>query len=100
MKSNRRNNLHLTDVVKMRQQPAFATMIKPVGAMCNLDCCYCYYRDKAEIYASPRTIMSDEVLQQYIEQYLSDVQLPTVTFCWHGGEPFLSARWRINYIRP
>ena len=96
MKSNRRNNIHLTDVVKMRQQSAFMTMAKPVGAMCNLDCNYCYYRDKAEIYESPRTTMSDEVLQEYIKQYLDEVQLPVVTFCWHGGEPLLAG---IDFFR-
>lgn len=92
MKSNRRNNLHLTDVVKMRRKPAFITMVKPVGATCNLDCSYCYYRDKADIYGNLRQAMSDELLEQYIEQYLTDVSQPVVTFCWHGGEPLLAGK--------
>lgn len=91
MKGNKKNNLHLTDVVKMRQSPIFSTMVKPVGATCNLDCSYCYYKDKAELYSSSsRMLMSDEVLRLYIEQYLGCVSQPVVTFCWHGGEPLLA----------
>ena len=90
MKSNKRNNIHLTDVVKMRQTPVFTTMVKPVGATCNLDCGYCYYKDKAGLYPAARMMMSDEVLRLYIEQYLGSVSQPVVTFCWHGGEPLLA----------
>ncbi|MBQ3121642.1 MAG: anaerobic sulfatase-maturation protein [Bacteroidaceae bacterium] len=65
-------------------------MVKPVGATCNLDCSYCYYRDKAEIYSAPQNRMTDDVLEEYVRQYLEAVNLPTVTFCWHGGEPLLA----------
>ena len=92
MKGNRRNNLHLSDVVKMRRSPMFMTMVKPVGATCNLDCSYCYYRDKAEIYGKCQTTMTYEVLEEYIKQYLTSVSQPVVTFCWHGGEPLLAGK--------
>ncbi|MBE6268499.1 MAG: anaerobic sulfatase-maturation protein [Bacteroidales bacterium] len=65
-------------------------MVKPVGATCNLDCSYCYYRDKAEIYSAPQNRMTDDVLEEYVRQYLEAVNLPTVSFCWHGGEPLLA----------
>ena len=74
----------------MKRPPAFATMVKPVGSACNLDCAYCYYRDKAEIYSSRQAVMSTDVLESYIRQYLETVSLPVVTFCWHGGEPLLA----------
>ena len=74
----------------MKRPPAFTTMVKPVGATCKLDCTYCYYRDKAEIYSSPQNRMTDDVLEEYVRQYLEAVNLPTVTFCWHGGEPLLA----------
>ena len=74
----------------MKRPPAFATMVKPVGSACNLDCAYCYYRDKAEIYSSRQAVMSTDVLESYIRQYLETVNLPVVTFCWHGGEPLLA----------
>ena len=65
-------------------------MIKPVGSLCNLDCDYCYYLGKADLYGGHQPKMSDELLERYISQYIEAVQVPTVTFCWHGGEPLLA----------
>ncbi len=90
MKSNKRNNLNLVDVAKMRRAPAFGTMVKPIGSACNLDCCYCYYRDKADIYNSSMPKMSDELLEIYIKQYLEGASQQNVSFCWHGGEPLMA----------
>ena len=90
MKSNRKNNLHLADVAKMRRAPAFGTMVKPIGAACNLDCHYCYYRDKSEIYSGSMPKMSDELLEMYIRQYMTGASQQVVSFCWHGGEPLLA----------
>ena len=69
---------------------AFTTMIKPVGSACNLDCDYCYYLGKADLYGGRQPKMSDELLERYISQYIEAVQVPVVTFCWHGGEPLLA----------
>ena len=33
--------------------------------------------------------MSDEVLEEYIRQYIDAVKVPEVTFSWQGGEPTL-----------
>lgn len=90
MKSNTKNNYSLTDVAKMRRQPAFSTMIKPIGSACNLDCNYCYYRDKSEIYSGVMPRMEETLLEEYIKQYLGGVSQQQVTFCWHGGEPLLA----------
>ena len=90
MKSNKKTTLHLGDVAKMRRTPAFGTMVKPIGSACNLDCCYCYYRDKGEIYGGNMPRMSDELLETYIKQYIEGVSQNNVTFCWHGGEPLLA----------
>ena len=73
MKSNKKNNLHLADVVKMRRAPAFGTMVKPIGSACNLECHYCYYRDKSEIYSGVMPRMSEEMLEEYIKQYITGV---------------------------
>ena len=78
MKSNKKNTLHLGDVAKMQRAPAFGTMIKPIGSACNLDCHYCYYRDKSEIYNGNMPRMSEELLEEYIRQY---IQWPT-TYRW------------------
>lgn len=90
MKSNKRNNLHLSDVEKMRRQPMFGTMVKPIGSACNLDCSYCYYRDKSEIYSGNMPLMSEELLEEYIRQYICGTSQQSVSFCWHGGEPLMA----------
>ena len=90
MKSNKRNNLNLVDVAKMRRAPAFGTMVKPIGSACNLDCNYCYYRDKADIYNGSMPRMSDELLETYIRQYIEGASQQNISFCWHGGEPLMA----------
>ena len=90
MKSNKRNNLHLGDVAKMGRAPAFGTMVKPIGSACNLDCHYCYYRDKSEIYGNAMPRMSEKLLETYIRQYILGASQQTITFCWHGGEPLMA----------
>jgi uncharacterized protein len=84
------STLHFTDAQKLMRPTAFTTMIKPVGSACNLDCDYCYYLGKAEFYNNHQPKMSDEILERYISQYIEAVQVPIVTFCWHGGEPLLA----------
>ena len=84
------STLHFTDAQKLMRPTAFTTMIKPVGSACNLDCDYCYYLGKANLYGGRQPKMSDELLERYINQYIEAVQVPVVTFCWHGGEPLLA----------
>ena len=41
-------------------------MVKTIGAICNLDCSYCYYLRKTELFpAGERFRMSDETLEAY-----------------------------------
>ena len=84
------NTIHFADAQRLTRPTAFTTMIKPVGSLCNLDCDYCYYLGKADLYGGYQPKMSDELLERYISQYIEAVQVPTVTFCWHGGEPLLA----------
>ena len=86
----RRDMLHFADAQKLTRPTAFTTMIKPVGSLCNLDCDYCYYLGKADLYGGRQPKMSDELLERYISQYIESIQVSTVTFCWHGGEPLLA----------
>lgn len=90
MKSNKRNSLHLGDVAKMGRAPAFGTMVKPIGSACNLDCHYCYYRDKSEIYSNNMPRMSEDMLETYIRQYIQGASQQNISFCWHGGEPLMA----------
>jgi len=68
---------------------AFSTMVKPAGSMCNLDCHYCYYLDKSELYGNSQPVMSEALLEEYIKQYIEANDVPQVSFLWHGGEPLL-----------
>ena len=58
-------------------------MLKPVGSRCNLACSYCYYRDKGN------ALLSEELLEEFIRQYIEAQTMPQVLFTWHGGEPLL-----------
>ena len=60
-------------------------MLKPVGAVCNLACDYCYYLEKSNLYKDlPKHVMSEELLEKIIEQYLNYQTLPLVLFTWSG----------------
>ena len=69
--------------------PAFHVMLKPRGAICNLDCEYCYFLSKELLYPGSRFRMADELLEKYTQQYIEAQQVPEVTFAWQGGEPTL-----------
>ncbi len=69
---------------------SFHVMTKPVGAICNLDCTYCYYLEKEKLYGKQEDFrMKPEVLESYIRQYIESQQTPEVGFAWQGGEPTL-----------
>lgn len=68
----------------------FQVMTKPIGPLCNLDCKYCFYLEKEKLFpANTNFKMSDEVLEAYIRQYISQQDVPEVNFAWQGGEPTL-----------
>ena len=69
--------------------PAFHLLAKPTGAVCNLDCQYCFFLSKEELYPGSRFRMTDEVLEAYIQQLLAAHQTPDVAVAWQGGEPTL-----------
>jgi uncharacterized protein len=68
----------------------FHVMTKPTGAACNLECEYCYYLDKADLYPEMAdSRMSEETLETFVKQYIEAFPGPEVTFAWQGGEPTL-----------
>ncbi len=70
--------------------PVFHIMTKPMGALCNLDCKYCFYLEKEKLYpANENFRMTDAVLEEYVRQYIAAQDAPEVTFAWQGGEPTL-----------
>ena len=50
--------------------PAFHLLAKPTGAICNLDCAYCFFLDKEVFYPGSKFRMSEDVLEQYIRQLI------------------------------
>ncbi|MDY7041834.1 MAG: anaerobic sulfatase maturase, partial [Chloroflexota bacterium] len=64
-------------------------MAKPRGAICNLDCEYCFYLSKKALYPDGSFRMSDEVLETYVRQYIEAQGVPEANFAWQGGEPTL-----------
>ncbi|MGD2135502.1 MAG: anaerobic sulfatase maturase, partial [Gemmatimonadales bacterium] len=67
----------------------YHVMLKPRGAICDLDCKYCYYLEKEELYPGSSFRMTDEVLETFTKQYLESQASPEVVFGWQGGEPTL-----------
>jgi uncharacterized protein len=78
----------------MNRRPAiprnFHILTKPIGPICNLDCKYCFYLEKEKLYPDEKSWrMSDEVLEEYIRQYISSQPTSEIFFAWQGGEPTL-----------
>ena len=59
--------------------PAFHLLAKPTGAICNLDCKYCFFLSKEMLYPGSRFRMADELLRTYIKQYLEAQRVPQTT---------------------
>ena len=58
-------------------------MLKPVGSACNLNCEYCYYLEKEKLYPQEKTqMMSDVLLERFIEQYINSQTQNEILFTW------------------
>jgi uncharacterized protein len=78
----------------------FHVLAKPIGPICNLDCKYCFYLEKENLYpeAAGKTAwaLPDDVLESYVRQYIEAQGVPVVNFAWQGGEPTLLG---VDYFR-
>lgn len=73
------------------QHRSFHVMAKPVGPLCNLDCAYCFYLEKAGLFPEDeRFRMCDDVLEAFVRKYVQAQTGPEVEFAWQGGEPTLA----------
>lgn len=84
-----KDTITLQDAERIVGPLAFNLMLKPAGSLCNLDCSYCYYLDKSEIYGGREPRMSVEELERYVRTYIESCGIDDVTFNWHGGEPLV-----------
>ena len=75
----------------------FQIFAKPGGAVCNLDCRYCYYIEKQSLYPEVRSFRMDEhLLEKHIVQQMELSSGDVIRFSWHGGEPTLLG---VDYFR-
>ncbi len=68
---------------------AFHLLAKPTGAICNLDCSYCFFLAKEMLYPGSRFRMADTMLEEYIRQYIDAQRVSEINIAWQGGEPTL-----------
>ncbi|MGF1448297.1 MAG: anaerobic sulfatase maturase [Opitutales bacterium] len=68
----------------------FHLMTKPIGPICNLECTYCFYLEKEQLFEkNERWRMSDDTLERYVKAYIQAQPGDEVNFAWQGGEPTL-----------
>ena len=68
-------------------QASFHLLAKPTGAVCNLDCTYCFFLSKDALYPGDSMRMSNETLESYLRQLLGCQPDGPVSIAWQGGEP-------------
>ncbi|MDR2987184.1 MAG: anaerobic sulfatase maturase, partial [Nocardiopsaceae bacterium] len=88
---------------------AFHVMAKPTGAVCNLDCEYCFFLSKEMLYPGSRFRMAADLQETYLRQLLeAHSRSREVVVAWQGGEPTLmgldffrrSVELQRRYARP
>lgn len=79
------------DLAEPTRAPAgFHLLAKPTGAVCNLDCAYCFFLSKEMLYPGSRFRMANDLLDAYLRQLIeAHAGVPEVTIAWQGGEPTL-----------
>ncbi|MFH0989635.1 MAG: anaerobic sulfatase maturase [bacterium] len=70
-------------------KPLTSVLIKPAGPDCNLDCSYCFYLQKSDIFPQVKVHrMGEQVLEETVRQIMTQSG-SMVSFGWQGGEPTL-----------
>ena len=62
-------------------------LVKPTSSRCNLNCSYCFYLSKAELYPwGKHPKLTIDLYEEFLEQYFA-MSAPFLSFAWQGGEP-------------
>lgn len=76
--------------MRLTAPAAFHVMAKPTGAICNLDCEYCFFLSKDQLYPDSTFRMDPAVHAAYIGQLLAaHGDADEVVVAFQGGEPTL-----------
>jgi uncharacterized protein len=76
--------------VSLTAPAAFHVMAKPTGAICNLDCEYCFFLSKDQLYPDGVFRMDPTVHEAYVSQLLAaQGEADEVVVAFQGGEPTL-----------
>jgi uncharacterized protein len=89
MKRTRLTKIPQAKITSLESRPIFHLLVKPTGAVCNLDCQYCFFLSKEVLYPNSHFHMTDDLLRIYIRQMLEAQPTPEVSLNWQGGEPTL-----------
>ena len=74
----------------MKRPLAVHVMAKPSGAICNIDCTYCFYLEKEKLYpdkARGQWKMGDKELEAYVKQYIEAQDIPVVNLLGRAANP-------------
>jgi uncharacterized protein len=81
-------DLPSTPLLPPEAPASFHLLAKPTGAICNLDCTYCFFLSKEMLYPGSRFRMADDLLETYLRQLIeAHARSPGVVVAWQGGEP-------------
>jgi uncharacterized protein len=81
--------LEVPKVWRRNAPSSFHVLAKPTGAICNLDCKYCFFLSKDVLYPRSKFRMADDTLEAYVRQVIESQASSHVTIAWQGGEPTL-----------
>ena len=56
---------YASEDVAAPRSASFHLLAKPTGAVCNLDCAYCFFLSKEMLYPGSRFRMAEELLETY-----------------------------------
>jgi len=72
-----------------KYRPLTSVLVKPSGHDCNLDCTYCFYLDKAELFPETISHLMTPVIQEEMIRQVMQQSGDAVSIAWQGGEPAL-----------
>ena len=78
-------------LLKMLQKhrPLTSVLVKPSGPDCNLDCTYCFYLSKDQLFPETKSHPMSALIQEELIRQVMQQSGEAVSIAWQGGEPAL-----------